>query len=76
MFQEQRILRLKNYLQEHQQVDVVTLEEDLSISVSTLRRDLKKLETEGFLSRYHGGVITNTKATNPLYYLYDDPILS
>jgi DeoR/GlpR family transcriptional regulator of sugar metabolism len=73
MFSEQRILRLKNYLQEHQQVDVVTLGAVLSISVSTLRRDLKKLETEGFLSRYHGGVITNEKAADPLYYLYDDP---
>jgi DeoR family fructose operon transcriptional repressor len=75
MFSEQRIIKLKEYLQKHQDVDVPTLKSVLSVSVSTLRRYLTKLESEGYLARYHGGVILNKETTEPLHYLYDDPYI-
>ena len=57
MFSAERIRRIKELLFEYKQIDVNTLCSCLSTSVSTIRRDLDRLEAEGFLRRVHGGAI-------------------
>jgi DeoR family fructose operon transcriptional repressor len=44
-------------LLEYRQVDIKTLTRRLPVSISTLRRDLAKLEEDGFIIKYHGGII-------------------
>jgi DeoR/GlpR family transcriptional regulator of sugar metabolism len=57
MFAVERINILKSYLRERGKLDVHTMSEMLSVSEVTVRRDLEKLESEGFLTRMHGGAI-------------------
>lgn len=57
MFSAERIRKIKELLLEYQEVDVNTLCDCFSASVSTIRRDLDKLEAEGFLQRVHGGAV-------------------
>jgi DeoR family transcriptional regulator, fructose operon transcriptional repressor len=57
MFAVERINILKSYLRERGKLDVHSMSEILSVSEVTIRRDLEKLEAEGFLTRAHGGAI-------------------
>jgi DeoR/GlpR family transcriptional regulator of sugar metabolism len=57
MFAIERINILKSYLRERGKLDVHSMSEMLSVSEVTVRRDLEKLEAEGFLTRLHGGAI-------------------
>ena len=57
MFADARIEKIKELLLEYKHVDVNTLSSVLSASVATVRRDLERLEEEGFLRRTHGGAI-------------------
>jgi len=57
MFAVERINILKSYLRERGKLDVHSMSEMLSVSEVTVRRDLEKLEAEGFLTRLHGGAI-------------------
>lgn len=57
MFAVERIGILKSYLRERGKLDVHSMSEMLSVSEVTVRRDLEKLEDEGFLTRMHGGAI-------------------
>ena len=59
MFAIERLKIIKNYLIKENQVEVATLSKVLDVSEVTIRRDLEKLEKEGFLSRIHGGAILN-----------------
>lgn len=59
MFAIERLKIIKNYLIKENQVEVATLSKVLNVSEVTIRRDLEKLEQEGFLSRIHGGAILN-----------------
>jgi DeoR/GlpR family transcriptional regulator of sugar metabolism len=59
VFPLQRIQKIKAILLESQQVDIHTLIKSLSVSLSTLRRDLDHLVEEGYIVKYHGGVILN-----------------
>jgi len=43
----------------NQQAEVSTLSTMLNVSEVTIRRDLEKLEEEGFLTRTHGGAVLN-----------------
>jgi len=61
MFAVERINILKSYLRERGKLDVHSMSELLSVSEVTVRRDLEKLETEGFLTRMHGGAIIKGK---------------
>ena len=63
MFAIERLKIIKNYLIKENQVEVATLSKVLDVSEVTIRRDLEKLEKEGFLSRIHGGAILNQEAT-------------
>jgi DeoR family transcriptional regulator, fructose operon transcriptional repressor len=57
MFAVERINILKNYLRERGKLDVHSMSEMLGVSEVTVRRDLEKLEAEGFLTRMHGGAM-------------------
>ncbi|MBZ2174516.1 DeoR/GlpR family DNA-binding transcription regulator [Schnuerera sp. xch1] len=57
MFAIERIRIIKNYLYKKKKVFVNELSEMLNVSEVTIRRDLEKLEDEGFLIRTHGGAV-------------------
>lgn len=59
MFALERIRIIKNYLFENRQTDVRSLSSMLNVSEVTIRRDLEKLEKEGYLIRTHGGAVFN-----------------
>ena len=61
MFALERINIIKNYLREHRKLDVHSLSDMFKVSEVTIRRDLEKLESEGFLTRIHGGAILATE---------------
>lgn len=64
MFAIERIKIIKNYLIENKQLEVNILSKMLNVSEVTIRRDLEKLENEGFITRTHGGAVLNTGDTN------------
>jgi DeoR family fructose operon transcriptional repressor len=57
MFATERLNIIKSYLKEHKRLDVHTVSELLNVSEVTIRRDLEKLESDGYLTRIHGGAI-------------------
>lgn len=54
-----------NLLKEQHQVNVKDLAMKLSVSEMTIRRDMAKLEEQGFLIRTHGGGVTTEKLGLP-----------
>ncbi|MGM0365971.1 MAG: DeoR/GlpR family DNA-binding transcription regulator [Actinomycetota bacterium] len=54
---EKRIIEMKKLIQMEKMVSVERLSEHFGISPITVRRDLARLEEEGFLSKVHGGAI-------------------
>lgn len=66
MFAIERIRIIKNYILDNQQAEVSSLSLMLNVSEVTIRRDLEKLEEEGFLTRTHGGAILNMDEEEPL----------
>jgi DeoR/GlpR family transcriptional regulator of sugar metabolism len=60
VFAIERIKIIKNYLIENKQLEVNILSKMLNVSEVTIRRDLEKLENEGFITRTHGGAVLNT----------------
>lgn len=71
MFAIERVKIIKNHLIKNQKVSVAMLSELLDVTEVTIRRDLEKLEAEGFLKRTHGGAVldryieTNIFEENP-----------
>lgn len=57
MFAAARQERIKELLLKHKQYDVVSLAATLGVTEVTIRRDLDKLEQEGFVIKTHGGAI-------------------
>jgi DeoR/GlpR family transcriptional regulator of sugar metabolism len=57
MFAVERINIVKSYLRERGKLDVHSMSDMLGVSEVTVRRDLEKLEAEGFLTRMHGGAM-------------------
>lgn len=57
MFALERIRLIRKYLEEHRQAEVHALSGLLAVSEVTIRRDLEKLEHDGFLVRTHGGAV-------------------
>lgn len=57
MFASERIKIIKSYIRENKRLDVHSISGLLDVSEVTIRRDLEKLESEGFLTRVHGGAI-------------------
>jgi len=57
MFAADRITKIKELLLEYKHIDISSLCSVLGCSVATVRRDLDRLETEGFLKKTYGGAI-------------------
>ena len=57
MFAAARIDKIKRLLMDNNKIEVTTLVKVLNVSEATVRRDLEKLEQDGFLIRIHGGAI-------------------
>ena len=67
MYAIERTRIIKMHLEEHEQAQVHTLSSLLGVSEVTVRRDLERLEAEGWLTRTHGGAIINKPDNqNPL----------
>lgn len=63
-----RRLRISQILKERHAVRVSSLSEDLGVSEMTIRRDLERLESEGLLTRTHGGAVLKRHiAEEPLW---------
>lgn len=57
MFAADRVTKIKELLLEYKHIDINSLCSVLGCSVATVRRDLDRLETEGFLRKTYGGAI-------------------
>ena len=66
MFLPERLNIIKKILLEKKMIDVASLSSILSVSEVTVRRDLEKLESQGFLLRTHGGAILKEDMEEPL----------
>lgn len=65
MFASERTRKIKELLLQYKEVDINTMCSLFSASTSTIRRDLDKLELEGFLKRTHGGAVLIEQAGIP-----------
>ena len=59
MYSHERKAKIIDLLKSQSSVSVNILADMLHTSKETIRRDLKELESEGLLTRTHGGAITN-----------------
>lgn len=59
MFGAQRLQKIRELILELEIVDVISLSEKLDVSEVTIRRDLDKLEREGYINKTYGGAILN-----------------
>ncbi len=76
MFALERVKIIRKYLIENHKAEVATLSELLNVTEVTIRRDLEKLEKEGFLKRIHGGAILDITEEEPSYSsVSEDPFL-
>ncbi len=57
MFAAGRIEKIKEVLLGEKRIEVAELTKILNVSEATVRRDLEKLEADGFLLRTHGGAV-------------------
>jgi DeoR family fructose operon transcriptional repressor len=62
VFASERYNKIKQLLYDYGKVDVNSLSNVLSVSEVTIRKDLEKLELEGFLIRTHGGAVLKEDA--------------
>jgi DeoR family transcriptional regulator, fructose operon transcriptional repressor len=77
MFALERIKLIKKYLNENTKAEVAVLSSLLDVSEVTIRRDLEKLEREGFLKRIHGGAILSDEMEEALSVpSSEDPLLA
>ncbi|NMC46622.1 MAG: DeoR/GlpR transcriptional regulator [Chloroflexi bacterium] len=59
MFKERRQVKIQEYLDKHQEVDVNDLASKFDVSVVTIRRDLNEMENKGLIRRTHGGAVNS-----------------
>lgn len=67
MFAIERIRIIKNHLRKDHKVSVTKLSDLLNVTEVTIRRDLEKLENEGFLKRTHGGAVLLDYIDEPMF---------
>ncbi|MHB1314514.1 MAG: DeoR/GlpR family DNA-binding transcription regulator [Christensenellales bacterium] len=65
MFGAQRLKFIKDIVYEKKHIDVASLSKMLSVSEVTIRRDLDKLEQEGYIIKSHGGAMLNETIVSP-----------
>ncbi|MEC9484257.1 MAG: DeoR/GlpR family DNA-binding transcription regulator [Candidatus Izemoplasma sp.] len=59
MQKSKRMKAIKNYLQQHKDVQISELTDIIEASESTIRRDIKELAKEGFLVELYGSIVLN-----------------
>ncbi len=69
MFAIERMNIIKDYLLKDKHVSVARLSTLLNVTEVTIRRDLEKLEKEGFLRRAHGGAVLSELLDDSLFEL-------
>lgn len=75
MYAIERIRIIKKYLGEKGQAQVHSLSDLLGVSEVTVRRDLERLEKDGWLTRTHGGAVINQKDTvDPIIEVLEEPV--
>ena len=57
MFSEERQNKIIRMLEQRESIKVNEIAEELNVSESTIRRDLREMEENGLLSRTHGGAV-------------------
>lgn len=68
MFEEERLHKIGEYVQNKSRASVQELCDLFQVSESTIRRDLKELETRSILKRTHGGAVNfQAVAFEPTY---------
>lgn len=67
MFALERMNKIKEMLFKKKHVEVFELSELFAVTEVTIRRDLCKLEQEGFLIRTHGGAVLNERLILKLF---------
>lgn len=74
MYAIERIRIIKKYLGEKGQAQVHALSDLLGVSEVTVRRDLERLEKDGWLTRTHGGAVINQEeSVDPLLEVLEEP---
>ncbi len=74
MYLIERTRIIKSYMEEHGQVQVQNLSHLLGVSEVTIRRDLERLEKDGWLTRTHGGAVLNQlPPPNPITEILEEP---
>lgn len=66
LFAEERKAKITEYINENKKATVNELSEYFKVCISTIRNDLKDLETLGKITRTHGGAITKSKSSQEL----------
>ena len=61
MFAAARLEKIRELITQTKSIEISVLVDLLSVSEATIRRDLEKLEQEGFLYRIHGGAVLTEK---------------
>lgn len=56
-----RLDKIREILRETRSIDIISLSEELGVSHVTVRKDLEKLQDEGFLIKSHGMVMLSDK---------------
>src|SRR3990172_13202108 len=66
---EKRRLEIKKIITKNNSISVISLAKLFNVSEITVRRDLQKLEKDGFLDKVHGGAIARRFKTeyDPVY---------
>lgn len=59
MFGAQRLQKIREIILDLEIVDVTSLSQKLDVSEVTIRRDLDKLEKEGYITKTYGGAVLN-----------------
>jgi len=65
MFVAERHERIRSILIKKRHIEVAVLGAMLGVSEGTIRRDLDKLEHQGFLTKTHGGAVLNDRIDEP-----------
>ncbi|WP_408006264.1 DeoR/GlpR family DNA-binding transcription regulator [Pseudalkalibacillus sp. A8] len=63
MFQDERLVKILDYLYKHSRITVTQMMDMYDISRDTARRDLVKLEKQGDITRTRGGALLSTEKT-------------
>ncbi|HEY8391790.1 MAG TPA: DeoR/GlpR family DNA-binding transcription regulator [Capillibacterium sp.] len=57
MYAAERLAKIRRIIREKKRIDVATLSKLLAVSEVTIRRDLVKLENEGYIIKTYGGAV-------------------